>query len=141
MFIETIVVVVVLLCCCCGYLLLSSIFVWFNLQDVLENLEHLEGQHSWFACTHSRPTYCNVCRDTLHGVAWNGLSCEVCKIKSHRRCVSRITDICKWTTRNSLQEAGVQLGPDVSYVCMYGPGLSEFIISTSSGFISNSWLT
>ena len=50
-------------------------------------------------------------------------------MKSHRRCVSRISDVCKWTTRNSLQEAGIQLGPDVSVdgwvglTCMIGKGV------------------
>ena len=57
---------------------------------MLETLQHLEGQHSWFACSHSRPTYCNVCHEMLHGVAWHGLSCEVCKFKSHRRCVFQV---------------------------------------------------
>ena len=81
---------------------------------MLEALQHLEGQHSWFACTHARPTYCNVCREALHGVAWHGLSCEVCKFKSHRRCVFRVEKVCKWTTRSSLEQASVQLAQDVS---------------------------
>ena len=85
-------------------------------QAILEAIQHLEGQHSWFACSHPRPTYCNVCREQLHGVAWHGLSCEVCKIKSHRRCVFSVKTPCKWTTRASLAAAGVHSEQDVS-VC------------------------
>lgn len=98
------------------YTLLPSIHLplYSSPQAVLDTLQHLQGQHSWFACTHSRPTYCNVCSEALHGMAWHGLSCEVCKFKSHRRCVFKVNQVCKWTTRSSLQEAGVQLGQDVS---------------------------
>lgn len=55
-----------------------------------------------------------MCRDQLHGVAWHGLSCEVCKFKSHRRCVFNVQSPCKWTTRSSLSAAGVDLEQDVS---------------------------
>ena len=47
-------------------------------------------------------------------MAWNGLSCEVCKFKSHRRCVFRVDKPCKWTTRSSLKNDSIQLGQDVS---------------------------
>lgn len=83
-------------------------------QPSLDILQHLEGQHSWFSCSHHRRTYCNVCRGVLHGVAWHGLSCEVCKMKSHRRCVSQLKDKCKWTTRSSLEQANVKIEHDVS---------------------------
>ena len=36
----------------------------------------LTGTHHWYDRSHSKPTYCNVCREALHGVAWHGLSCE-----------------------------------------------------------------
>lgn len=36
----------------------------------------MSGQHNWYACSHARPTYCNVCRDALSGVTSHGLSCE-----------------------------------------------------------------
>ena len=36
----------------------------------------LTGVHHWYDRSHSKPTYCNVCREALHGVAWHGLSCE-----------------------------------------------------------------
>lgn len=29
--------------------------------------ELLGGNHQWYATNHARPTYCNVCRDALHG--------------------------------------------------------------------------
>ena len=37
---------------------------------------HLTGHHTWFSCSHPRKTFCNVCREQLHGMAWHGLSCE-----------------------------------------------------------------
>ncbi len=79
-----------------------------------DSVQHMEGQHSWFSCSHARPTYCNVCRETLHGVAWHGLSCEVCKFKSHRRCVFYVEQPCKWTTRSNLEKDGVHPTADVS---------------------------
>ena len=36
----------------------------------------LSGMHNWYACSHARPTYCNVCREALSGVTSHGLSCE-----------------------------------------------------------------
>ena len=80
----------------------------------MDTLQHLEGEHSWYACTHSRRTLCNVCGEVLHGVAWNGLSCEVCKLKSHRRCVFKMTIRCKWATRASLAKDGVHIEHAVS---------------------------
>lgn len=29
--------------------------------------ELLGGNHQWYATSHARPTYCNACRDALHG--------------------------------------------------------------------------
>ena len=36
----------------------------------------LSGAHHWHACSHARPTYCNVCQEALSGVTSHGLSCE-----------------------------------------------------------------
>ncbi|XP_064639407.1 diacylglycerol kinase delta-like isoform X2 [Lineus longissimus] len=58
----------------------------------------LSGQHNWYACSHARPTYCNVCKEALSGVTSHGLSCEVCKFKAHKRCAVRAQNNCKWTT-------------------------------------------
>lgn len=40
------------------------------------NVEHFSGTHNWYACSHARPTFCNVCRESLSGVTSHGLSCE-----------------------------------------------------------------
>ncbi|CAH0557041.1 unnamed protein product [Brassicogethes aeneus] len=62
----------------------------------------LSGQHHWYATSHARPTYCNVCRDALSGVTSHGLSCEVCKAKVHKRCAAKAINNCKWTTLASV---------------------------------------
>lgn len=63
-----------------------------------ELTETLSGDHHWYSCTHSRPTFCNVCRDPLLGVTAKGLSCEVCRYKSHKKCAAKAPQNCKWTT-------------------------------------------
>ena len=35
-------------------------------------------------------------------------------MKSHRRCVFQLKEKCKWTTRSSLEQAGVKIEQDVS---------------------------
>uniref|UniRef100_A0A3B4B162 Phorbol-ester/DAG-type domain-containing protein n=1 Tax=Periophthalmus magnuspinnatus TaxID=409849 RepID=A0A3B4B162_9GOBI len=40
------------------------------------SVDLFSGMHNWFACSHARPTYCNVCREALSGVTSHGLSCE-----------------------------------------------------------------
>ncbi|KAI0225543.1 Diacylglycerol kinase delta, partial [Lamellibrachia satsuma] len=67
-----------------------------------DDLEMLSGLHNWNACSHARPTYCNVCREALSGVTSHGLSCEVCKFKAHKRCAVRASRNCKWTTLASI---------------------------------------
>ncbi|XP_012278503.1 diacylglycerol kinase eta isoform X2 [Orussus abietinus] len=64
--------------------------------------EILGGNHNWYATSHARPTYCNVCRDALYGVTSHGLSCEVCKYKVHKRCSAKAINNCKWTTLASI---------------------------------------
>uniref|UniRef100_A0A8C9WCQ7 Diacylglycerol kinase n=1 Tax=Scleropages formosus TaxID=113540 RepID=A0A8C9WCQ7_SCLFO len=66
------------------------------------NVEHFSGMHNWYACSHARPTFCNVCREALPGVTSHGLSCEVCKFKAHKRCAVRSSNNCKWTTLASI---------------------------------------
>nr|XP_006816467.1 PREDICTED: diacylglycerol kinase delta-like [Saccoglossus kowalevskii] len=63
-----------------------------------DHVEVISGMHNWYACSHARPTYCNVCREALSGVTSHGLSCEICKFKAHKRCAARAQTICKWTT-------------------------------------------
>ncbi|XP_046989295.1 diacylglycerol kinase eta [Schistocerca americana] len=67
-----------------------------------ENHDFLSGQHRWYATSHARPTYCNVCREALSGVMSHGLSCEVCKFKVHKRCAVKAISNCKWTTLSSV---------------------------------------
>ncbi|XP_044581503.1 diacylglycerol kinase eta isoform X4 [Cotesia glomerata] len=64
--------------------------------------DFLGGDHQWYATSHARPTYCNVCRDALYGVTSHGLSCEVCKYKVHKRCCQKAINNCKWTTLSSI---------------------------------------
>ncbi|XP_039203061.1 diacylglycerol kinase delta isoform X2 [Crotalus tigris] len=85
---------------------------WIAALKIVQNREHFEstqysmdhfsGMHNWYACSHARPTYCNVCREALSGVTSHGLSCEVCKFKAHKRCAVRATNNCKWTTLASI---------------------------------------
>ena len=57
-------------------------------------------------------------------MAWHGLSCEVCKFKSHRRCVfTAVKKPCKWTVRENIVNDGLNLEGDVSVwvcVCVWG---------------------
>ena len=39
-------------------------------------MDEVSRQHKWFVSNHSVRTLCNLCGEALHGVAWNGLSCE-----------------------------------------------------------------
>lgn len=64
--------------------------------------DFLSNHHHWYATSHARPTYCNVCREALSGVTSHGLSCEVCKCKVHKRCAAKAIANCKWTTLASL---------------------------------------
>uniref|UniRef100_A0A8D0A2Y1 Diacylglycerol kinase n=1 Tax=Sander lucioperca TaxID=283035 RepID=A0A8D0A2Y1_SANLU len=73
-----------------------------NYESTQYSMDHFSGTHNWYACSHARPTYCNVCREALSGVTSHGLSCEVCKFKAHKRCAVRATNNCKWTTLASI---------------------------------------
>uniref|UniRef100_A0AAZ1XNW9 Arf-GAP with coiled-coil, ANK repeat and PH domain-containing protein n=1 Tax=Oreochromis aureus TaxID=47969 RepID=A0AAZ1XNW9_OREAU len=55
------------------------------------NVEHFSGMHNWYACSHARPTFCNVCKDSLSGVTSHGLSCE------GEHSMSRPTFESSWT--------------------------------------------
>ena len=45
--------------------------------------ELLGGNHQWYATNHARPTYCNVCRDALHGkqTCFSSQTCLKCVIE------------------------------------------------------------
>uniref|UniRef100_A0A8C2A523 Diacylglycerol kinase n=1 Tax=Cyprinus carpio TaxID=7962 RepID=A0A8C2A523_CYPCA len=81
---------------------LKSVQKWETYEASQFNMEHFSGMHNWYACSHARPTFCNVCREALPGVTSHGLSCEVCKFKAHKRCAIRSTNNCKWTTLASI---------------------------------------
>uniref|UniRef100_A0ABM5EWG3 Diacylglycerol kinase n=1 Tax=Pogona vitticeps TaxID=103695 RepID=A0ABM5EWG3_9SAUR len=81
---------------------LKSVQKWEIHEASQFNMEHFSGMHNWYACSHARPTFCNVCREALSGVTSHGLSCEVCKFKAHKRCAVRATNNCKWTTLASI---------------------------------------
>ncbi|KAJ6653547.1 hypothetical protein lerEdw1_009127 [Lerista edwardsae] len=81
---------------------LKSVQKWEANEASQFNMEHFSGMHNWYACSHARPTFCNVCREALSGVTSHGLSCEVCKFKAHKRCAVRATNNCKWTTLASI---------------------------------------
>ncbi|KAM8897608.1 diacylglycerol kinase eta isoform 1-T1 [Spinachia spinachia] len=81
---------------------LRSVQKWETYEASQFNVEHFSGMHNWYACSHARPTFCNVCREALPGVTSHGLSCEVCKFKAHKRCAVRSTNNCKWTTLASI---------------------------------------
>ncbi|KAB1267792.1 Diacylglycerol kinase eta, partial [Camelus dromedarius] len=81
------------------------------------NVEHFSGMHNWYACSHARPTFCNVCRESLSGVTSHGLSCEVCKFKAHKRCAVRATNNCKWTTLASIGKDIIEDEDGVSPFC------------------------
>lgn len=55
--------------------LLFAAFISF-FQPTQYSMDHFSGMHNWYACSHARPTYCNVCREALSGVTSHGLSCE-----------------------------------------------------------------
>ncbi|XP_066926103.1 diacylglycerol kinase delta-like [Clytia hemisphaerica] len=83
-------------------------------RNLNELSETLSGDHHWYSCTHSRPTFCNVCRDTLPGVTIKGLSCEVCRYKVHKKCAAKAPKSCKWTTLDCIppEERLVGVGND-----------------------------
>ncbi|XP_019863877.1 PREDICTED: diacylglycerol kinase eta-like [Amphimedon queenslandica] len=86
-----------------------------NNAEILDSFHHLDGQHSWFSCSHPRPVYCNVCGEALGRVTFKGLSCEVCKFKCHRHCVFSVNQKCKWATRTNLESDGVKVSQDLSF--------------------------
>uniref|UniRef100_A0A8C6TTB1 Diacylglycerol kinase n=1 Tax=Neogobius melanostomus TaxID=47308 RepID=A0A8C6TTB1_9GOBI len=76
---------------------LKSVQKWETYEASQFNMEHFSGMHNWYACSHARPTFCNVCREALPGSPRT-----VCKFKAHKRCAVRSTNNCKWTTLASI---------------------------------------
>uniref|UniRef100_A0A8R1I5H0 Diacylglycerol kinase eta n=1 Tax=Caenorhabditis japonica TaxID=281687 RepID=A0A8R1I5H0_CAEJA len=67
-------------------------------------LEGTSGNHHWTETNHPRPTFCNYCREKLNGVPWHGYTCDICKVKAHRKCRDNITEPCKWTHTSSIPQ-------------------------------------
>uniref|UniRef100_A0A8C0HF59 diacylglycerol kinase (ATP) n=1 Tax=Buteo japonicus TaxID=224669 RepID=A0A8C0HF59_9AVES len=86
---------------------LKSVQKWEIHEATQFNMEHFSGMHNWYACSHARPTFCNVCREALPGVTSHGLSCE-------GHCASP-TNNCKWTTLASI---GTEIIEDEDGVAM-----------------------
>ncbi|XP_041974218.1 diacylglycerol kinase eta [Aricia agestis] len=72
-----------------------------DVADLVASLS--SGDHQWYAATHARPTFCNVCREPLGALGTShALACELCKYKAHKRCAARAPPSCKWSTLASL---------------------------------------
>ena len=86
-----------------------------HVQGIVETLKELEGQHSLFAGSHTHPRQmvCMVCGEV--GMVGSNLSCEICKLRCHRKCVGGVNRSCKWTTRDQMERDGVVLVPEVRW--------------------------
>ncbi|PIO66304.1 phorbol esters/diacylglycerol binding domain protein [Teladorsagia circumcincta] len=65
---------------------------------------------------HHRPTFCNYCREKLSGLTWHGWSCETCKMKAHKKCMSSIVEKCKWTIECTVPSHLQYISPENSIV-------------------------
>ncbi|XP_059536069.1 diacylglycerol kinase kappa [Myotis daubentonii] len=63
-----------------------------------ENNPYLIGMHYWYSSHSPRTQHCNVCRESIPALSRNVITCEVCKVKSHRLCALRASKDCKWNT-------------------------------------------
>uniref|UniRef100_A0A1I7TVE3 Diacylglycerol kinase n=1 Tax=Caenorhabditis tropicalis TaxID=1561998 RepID=A0A1I7TVE3_9PELO len=77
-------------------------------------LEGTSGHHHWTETNHPRPTFCNYCREKLNGVPWHGYTCDICKVKAHRKCRDNITEPCKWTHQSSIPQHLQFISPENS---------------------------
>uniref|UniRef100_A0A8C2DNC2 Diacylglycerol kinase n=1 Tax=Cyprinus carpio TaxID=7962 RepID=A0A8C2DNC2_CYPCA len=95
---------------------LKSVQKWETYEASQFNMEHFSGMHNWYACSHARPTFCNVCREALPGVTSHGLSCE--GKHKHKRCAIRSTNNFKWTTLVSMPHQWLEGNLPVSAKCV-----------------------
>ncbi|EYB97689.1 hypothetical protein Y032_0138g2058 [Ancylostoma ceylanicum] len=79
-------------------------------------LEGTSGGHQWYQMNHHRPTFCNFCREKLSGLTWHGWSCEICKMKAHKKCISKIVERCKWTVECTIPNHLQYISPENSIV-------------------------
>lgn len=105
-------------CCCCGLQ-----------QGQTSHTEMMSGQHNWYACSHARPTYCNVCREALSGVTSHGLSCEgntspllflfFHSLSLSLECISYNPTYTRYNTNQSYYTPGAQVHAHVCYGVKY----------------------
>ncbi|CAJ0601202.1 unnamed protein product [Cylicocyclus nassatus] len=79
-------------------------------------LEGTSGDHQWYQMNHHRPTFCNFCREKLSGLTWHGWSCEICKMKAHKKCIPQIVERCKWTIECTIPSHLQYISPENSIV-------------------------
>ncbi|KAK5984981.1 Diacylglycerol kinase [Trichostrongylus colubriformis] len=79
-------------------------------------LEGTSVSHQWYQMNHHRPTFCNHCREKLSGITWHGWSCETCKMKAHKKCISNIVEKCKWTIECTVPSHLQYISPENSIV-------------------------
>ncbi|KAJ1353772.1 Diacylglycerol kinase accessory domain [Parelaphostrongylus tenuis] len=79
-------------------------------------LEGTSGAHQWNQMNHHRPAFCNFCREKLSGLTWHGWSCEICKMKVHKKCMDKIVERCKWTVECTIPNHLRYINPENSIV-------------------------
>ncbi|KAE9420131.1 hypothetical protein Angca_004883, partial [Angiostrongylus cantonensis] len=79
-------------------------------------LEGTSGAHQWNQMNHRRPAFCNFCREKLSGLTWHGWSCEICKMKAHKKCMNKIVERCKWTVECTIPSHLRYINPENSIV-------------------------
>ena len=45
----------------------------------------------------------------MAGVTSHGLSCGVCKYKAHKSCVGNVLAVCKWSTRDTVEQRCISI--------------------------------
>ncbi|VDO88502.1 unnamed protein product [Heligmosomoides polygyrus] len=55
-------------------------------------------------------------REKLSGLTWHGWSCEICKMKAHKKCMKSIAEKCKWTTEFTVPSHLQYISPENSIV-------------------------
>ncbi|XP_041910242.1 diacylglycerol kinase kappa [Arvicola amphibius] len=63
-----------------------------------ENNPYLIGMHHWYSSQSPRTRFCNICHQRISALSREAITCEVCKVKSHKLCALRAGKDCKWNT-------------------------------------------
>ncbi|CAI4226451.1 unnamed protein product [Auanema sp. JU1783] len=89
-------------------------------QAVEELLQSSSGDHTWIQVQYTpaqllkRPRFCNVCREKLSGFPQHGWGCDVCKVKTHKKCMKLVKDKCKWSVEGSIPHHLQYISPENS---------------------------